>query len=509
MQPQLAIDITSRKGTVHAEASALESTRHLLEQATATAAPRPLYENHDNDIMAGMKLLEWDRVTNELTDFERLFFSTPWHNTPLGPMAKWPIALRSMVASMMRAAEPRVIIWGPARTLIYNEASVPIYGKKHPGAMARSMLDVWSEVGERLSTILSSVIEGGRFVKINEWETHLDRHGFVEECYFESAFVHIPGSDDSGNGALNEFTEISKNFIDRRRQQTLLEIKSTLKAAEDLSDLWSRLVGGLRSNVNDIPYAIFYSLPKRKKIRSKLMSPSETTPLQETSSAATSSIATSSISTSSVAPSLIDTSSVATSSFGEHIDGVATATFETSLGLEPEQLHLPRDLTIDGSASSPLEQAIATAQASGNLVFLSKQDGTLPDDLEVTVHGRAWNDKITALCVMPIASSLHGGPSGSGIAILGVNPRQLVDERMESFFHALQDTFYTMISLSGLPEQSRHQKILFDELESSLTQRITAHALHSQRLDARFSRMAHCAPIGMVSCLPTFLYISR
>jgi len=343
------------------------------------------------------------------------------------------------------------------------------------------MLDTWSEVREKLSTTLSSVIEGGLYVKITEWETYMNRHGFLEECYFDSAFVHIPGSDDRGDGALNEFTEISNSFIDRRRQQTILEIKSSLKAAEDLSDLWSRLVGGLRSNVNDIPFAVFYSLPRSKGIRSKKTSSQGNTSLDTSSSQ--------------------DTDSAATSSTGEHIDGIATATFEASLGLEPEQLHLPRYLTMDGSGSAPLEQAIAMAQSSGNLVFLSKQDGTLPESLGIAVHDRAWNDEINALCVMPITSSVHGGSSGSGLAIIGVNPRQLVDERMESFFHALQDTFYTMISLSGLPEQFRNQKVLFDELESSLTQRVATHALHSQRMDARFTRMAHCAPIGMVNRL--------
>ncbi|GAB7338863.1 hypothetical protein MBLNU457_5549t1 [Dothideomycetes sp. NU457] len=502
MQPQLVLDTAGRKDTANAETDLSNSTSQLSSSATTAAASRPVHDSDDDEIMANMKLLGWDRVPTALTEFERLFLSAPWRNTPLGPIGNWSNALRCTVASMMRNAEPRVIIWGPARTLIYNEASVPIYGKKHPGAMARSMLEVWSEVKEKLSTTLSSVMEGGRYVKISEWEMYLDRHGFKEECYFDSAFLHIPGSDGSGNGALNEFTEISESFIDRRRQQMFLEIKSSLKAAEDLSDLWSRLVGGLKSNVNDIPFAVFYSLPKPKPARSKQTSSQgttsqDTTSSQDSSSAATSSTAASSIAASSVAPSLIDTSSVATSSFGEHIDGVATATFEASLGLEPEQLHLPRDLTIDGSASTPLEQAIAVAQSSGNLVFLSKQDGTLPDNLEIAVHGRAWNDKINALCVMPVVSSGHGGSSGSGVAILGVNPRQLVDERMEAFFYALQDTFYTMISLSGLPEQSRNQKMLFDELESSLTQRITAHALHSQRLDARFSRMAHCAPIGM------------
>lgn len=495
VQPQSVIDAAGLKGTIIAQSNSSESTCRLAPRPMASAASSLVYDDHDNDIKAGIRVLGWDRVPTKLTEFERLFLSFPWHSTPLGSIIDWPIGLRCAVASMMRNAEPRTIIWGTARTLIYNEASVAIFGKKHPSAMAKSMLDVFSEVREKLSTSLSSVIEGGRYVKIPEWETYLDRHGFVEECYFESVFLHIPGSDERGNGALNEYTEISKSFIDRRRQQTILEIKSSLKAAEDLSDLWSRLVGGLRSNVKDIPFAVFYSLPKRRNLRSKQTSS------QDASSAATSSVATSSAATGSAATSSVDTSSVVTSSFGEHTDGFATATFEASLGLEPEQLHLPKHLSMDGSGSSPLEQAIVRAQSSGNLVFLSKQDGTLPENLDLSVHGRAWNDKINTLCIMPVASSEHGGPSGSGIAILGVNPRQPMDESMESFFHALHDTFYTMISLSGLPEQSRNQKILFDELESSLTQRITAHALHSQRLDARFSRLARLAPIGIVSCL--------
>ena len=45
-----------------------------------------------------------------------------WAATPLGPVAGWPVALRVLVDTLVGAAQPLLLAWGPALTIICNDA---------------------------------------------------------------------------------------------------------------------------------------------------------------------------------------------------------------------------------------------------------------------------------------------------------------------------------------------------------------------------------------------------
>jgi len=44
-----------------------------------------------------------------------------WNRTALGPARAWPQSLRTLVAVMMNSSQPMFIVWGPGRTLLYND----------------------------------------------------------------------------------------------------------------------------------------------------------------------------------------------------------------------------------------------------------------------------------------------------------------------------------------------------------------------------------------------------
>lgn len=46
------------------------------------------------------------------------------------------------------------IVWGPERILIHNEAYTSILAQKHPGALGRPFLDVWSEIRDQLTPLV-------------------------------------------------------------------------------------------------------------------------------------------------------------------------------------------------------------------------------------------------------------------------------------------------------------------------------------------------------------------
>jgi hypothetical protein len=49
------------------------------------------------------------------------------------------------------------LAWGPDRTWFYNDAFTPILGNKHPGALGRPSMEVWSEAKEVLEPMFDRV----------------------------------------------------------------------------------------------------------------------------------------------------------------------------------------------------------------------------------------------------------------------------------------------------------------------------------------------------------------
>ncbi len=55
-----------------------------------------------------------------------------WELTALGPTRLWPQPLRSFVGLMLNSAQPMFMAWGQQRIWLYNDAFIPILGRKHP-----------------------------------------------------------------------------------------------------------------------------------------------------------------------------------------------------------------------------------------------------------------------------------------------------------------------------------------------------------------------------------------
>ncbi len=67
----------------------------------------------------------------------RLVGEMDWSRTPLGAMEGWPQSLRIAVGICLSSRFPMFVWWGPDLVNIYNDAYVPILGKRHPEALGR------------------------------------------------------------------------------------------------------------------------------------------------------------------------------------------------------------------------------------------------------------------------------------------------------------------------------------------------------------------------------------
>jgi hypothetical protein len=74
-------------------------------------------------------------------------------------MAQWEQSLRTLVSLILESPLPNIISWGPEGTVIYNDASIPLLGRKHP-ALGLPFLDIWSEPSEKMRPLTRKALAG-------------------------------------------------------------------------------------------------------------------------------------------------------------------------------------------------------------------------------------------------------------------------------------------------------------------------------------------------------------
>lgn len=113
-----------------------------------------------------------------------------WEKTTLGPLSTWPQSLRTLVSVMLEANQPMFIVWGPDQTLLYNDHYVSFLGAKHPAALGRPFLDVWSEAEADLRPLVESAYAGVGS-HMDDITLMIDRNGRREEAHFAYSYTPI------------------------------------------------------------------------------------------------------------------------------------------------------------------------------------------------------------------------------------------------------------------------------------------------------------------------------
>ena len=84
-----------------------------------------------------------------------------WASTPMGAVDSWQAELRTIVRGVLESPFPICLWCGPELILIYNDGYRRILGEKHPGALGRPGLEVWSEIRSALIPMFEGMRRGG------------------------------------------------------------------------------------------------------------------------------------------------------------------------------------------------------------------------------------------------------------------------------------------------------------------------------------------------------------
>ncbi|MEB0058156.1 PAS domain-containing protein [Variovorax sp. LG9.2] len=130
--------------------------------------------------------------------------------SPLGAPPAWPQALRTTLELMLPAHAQMVLFWGPELVALYNDAYAPTIGLKHPTAFGRPAAENWAELWDDLGPLLNQVLQQGESFSAIDRPFHIDRHGHLEEVFFDVSFSPVREANDHIGGVLclvNETTE--------------------------------------------------------------------------------------------------------------------------------------------------------------------------------------------------------------------------------------------------------------------------------------------------------------
>ena len=182
-----------------------------------------------------------------------------WSDTPLGPLRDWPQSLRVAVGMMMPSRAQICLFWGPEFVVLYNDAYRPVFGGKHPSALGLPGREAWSEIWEhQLGPLLQGVVDTGEAFWASDLLFCLQRHGYLEETYFDISYD--PVRDESGRvaGAYCIVTETTGRVIGERRLRTLSSLGQVALDSRTVPDVLERSAQALGASPEDIAFALLY-----------------------------------------------------------------------------------------------------------------------------------------------------------------------------------------------------------------------------------------------------------
>jgi PAS domain S-box-containing protein len=183
-----------------------------------------------------------------------------WSKTPLGPINSWSTALLTTVRILLANRFPILLWWGSDYISIYNDAYIPILGKKHPWALGRPVTEVWKEIWHILQPLVDTPFHGGPPTWDDDIMLELNRYGFIEETHFIIAYSPVPDENalNGIGGVLATVNEITEKVIGERRIVALRDLGARVGDARTAEEACLIAANTLSSYSKEIPFALLY-----------------------------------------------------------------------------------------------------------------------------------------------------------------------------------------------------------------------------------------------------------
>jgi diguanylate cyclase (GGDEF)-like protein len=119
-----------------------------------------------------------------------------WSATPLGPIDSWSAPFLASLRVMLLTRLPMYIAWGPALTLVYNDAYAATIPERHPRALGMSLREVWDETSWSIIAPEIEAALAGRSTFVRNRPHPLGAADADADSYY--TFCSVPLSDEAG-----------------------------------------------------------------------------------------------------------------------------------------------------------------------------------------------------------------------------------------------------------------------------------------------------------------------
>lgn len=184
----------------------------------------------------------------------RLIREHDWSRTPLGPRHSWPETLRAHVAVVLAAKQPMFLGWGRELISLYNDAYQPLLGDKHPGALGTPLSQVFgADAYPALKPVFDALLDRGEPYAAESALVPLQRHGFLEDCYFDFGYTPVYGPHGEMQGMFVVCSEVTERVLSERRTRVLGTLASQLGTARTPGDVAQGVRAALADDAADLP----------------------------------------------------------------------------------------------------------------------------------------------------------------------------------------------------------------------------------------------------------------
>jgi PAS domain S-box-containing protein len=149
-----------------------------------------------------------------------------WRGHALGPPARWPQSLRSMVSACLNSPVLGTVLWGPELRMLYNDGYIPSMGERHPDALGRPVAEVWGDAWTVVAPDFHRVLETGRGMLQKRVPLTIERHGRSVQTWWDFTATPIRGEDGRIAGLFNQGSEVTQQVMaERQRDATAAELR--------------------------------------------------------------------------------------------------------------------------------------------------------------------------------------------------------------------------------------------------------------------------------------------
>ena len=188
-----------------------------------------------------------------------LIRSMDWSETPLGAVESWPQSLRTTVSICLASDLPICVIWGPGLVQLYNDTYRVICGNKHPRSMGQDFSECWKEAWPVIGQAHDSALAGDTAF-LESQQIFLERHGYVEECFFTFSFSPIRDEAGRVGGLFHPVIEMTTQMLSERRTRTLRDLAAQSSKAKSVAEALSLSAQALAEYTLDLPFVLLYAL---------------------------------------------------------------------------------------------------------------------------------------------------------------------------------------------------------------------------------------------------------